>query len=85
MSHFYGTLKGSRGQATRCGTKDSGIMASAQSWDGSITVYIEDSYNTTNVSICSKEGSGAGGRLLWSGPLSDLLHDKAKITVGCTK
>lgn len=36
MSLFYGTLEGSRGPATRCGTRNSGIKASAQSYDGSV-------------------------------------------------
>jgi hypothetical protein len=36
MSHFYGTLQGSRGEATRCGTKNSGMEAIAASWKGAI-------------------------------------------------
>ena len=40
MSHFYGTLQGNRGPATRCGTKSSGIKVVAASWRGCITVSI---------------------------------------------
>lgn len=40
MSHFYGTLQGSRGQATRCGTKDSGITATAASWQGAVMTHL---------------------------------------------
>lgn len=40
MSHFYGVLNGSRGEATRCGTKGSGMEATAASWDGAIKVYL---------------------------------------------
>lgn len=36
MSHFYGTMQGSRGQATRCGTKVSGIEVVAAGWGGAI-------------------------------------------------
>jgi hypothetical protein len=43
MAHFYGTLQGSRGQATRCGTKASGMRAIAASWNGSIVTGL--SYN----------------------------------------
>lgn len=32
MAHFYGRLQGNRGEATRCGSKDSGIDATAESW-----------------------------------------------------
>lgn len=34
MAHFYGVLKGSRGEATRCGTTASGETAIAASWHG---------------------------------------------------
>ena len=36
MSHFYSKIQGNRGEATRCGTKDSGVTATAASWDGAI-------------------------------------------------
>lgn len=36
MSHFYGKLKGNRGEATRCGTKDSGMVTDTAGWGGSI-------------------------------------------------
>jgi len=32
MAHFYGSMNGSRGEATRCGTKSSGISAHVRSW-----------------------------------------------------
>lgn len=32
MATFYGRLQGNRGEATRCGSKDSGIDATAESW-----------------------------------------------------
>lgn len=40
MAHFYGTLKGARGEATRCGTRNSGITAVAASWKGAIQVSV---------------------------------------------
>ena len=40
MSHFYGTLRGSRGEATRCGTKKSGLVTYAASWSGAIRTHI---------------------------------------------
>lgn len=36
MSHFYGTLQGTRGEATRCGSKGSGMTATAAGWGGAI-------------------------------------------------
>jgi len=44
MSHFYGTLQGSRGQASRCGTKKEGMETYTASWEGAIRCrsYIND-------------------------------------------
>ena len=45
MSHFYGTLHGSRGMSTRQGGKESGLVTVAASWNGAIQVslrYNED-------------------------------------------
>lgn len=33
MSHFYSSIRGNRGPATRCGSKASGITAEATGWD----------------------------------------------------
>lgn len=40
MSYFYGVLQGQRGEATRTGSKSSGIHATAASWSGAISVRI---------------------------------------------
>lgn len=32
MSHFYGSLRGSRGEATRQGTRSSGLTSHARGW-----------------------------------------------------
>lgn len=44
MSHFYGTLQGSRGAATRGGTRNSGFRAVAASWRGAVEtrLYVDD-------------------------------------------
>jgi hypothetical protein len=38
MSHFYGVIKGRRGEATRAGTRASGLLVTAASWKGAIRV-----------------------------------------------
>lgn len=73
MSHFYGTLQGSRGAATRCGTRRSGISASAQSYNGSITVELDDVDGETFVTIGVREGSGVGGRMIFRSKMRELL------------
>lgn len=41
MSHFYGTIEGNRGEATRGGTKASGLVAQVASWSGAIRVHVK--------------------------------------------
>ena len=54
MSHFYGIVRGNRGEASRGGSKVSGYTATAASWSGSIRVDLthnretgEDSFTVT--------------------------------------
>lgn len=39
MSHFYGTVQGNRGEATRGGSKNSGMDTATASWEGSVQVH----------------------------------------------
>ncbi len=41
MSHFYGYLQGTRGEATRCGSKGSGISAHIRSWKNDVYVTLK--------------------------------------------
>ena len=71
MSHFYGTLDGARGTATRCGTKTSGMVAVCASWNGAVrsTAYI-DSAGCDCVCIEKILWQGQGEeRLLYDGPI----------------
>jgi hypothetical protein len=72
MSHFYGTLQGARGEATRCGTKASGITTHAAGWQGAIRVDVfvdEDGRDSFTVHLVPWQSSGgqivelASGRL----------------------
>ena len=45
MSHFYGVVEGSRGKATRCGTKSSGIKVQAAGWHGAVEVQVFQGIN----------------------------------------
>ena len=44
MSHFYGSIKGNRGPATRGGSKNSGIVSHTKGWNSGIRVtgYVND-------------------------------------------
>jgi len=76
MAHFYGNLKGSRGEATRCGTASSGMSVSARSWTGSVTVLLREEDGETMAYIRASQTSEVGGQLLWCGKLSDLVRSE---------
>lgn len=38
MAHFYASIKGNRGDATRMGTKQSGIAGHIRGWDSGVWV-----------------------------------------------
>lgn len=71
MSHFYGTIEGNRGRATRCGTVGSGMMTIAASWQGAVRVdlYDEKGVDMACVSLTPWEGRGISS-ILYEGPVS---------------
>ena len=78
MAKLYGSLQGCRGEATRCGSKSSGVRASVQSWQGSLISYmdLDDNENpivTLKISGCS---SSYGSETIFRGSLEEL---KAKL------
>ena len=42
MSRFYGSMQGSRGEVTRCGTKNSGIHARVRGWNIGIVAEVRE-------------------------------------------
>jgi len=38
MAHFRATMKGSRGEATRLGSKDTGLKVTVRGWNGGLTI-----------------------------------------------
>ena len=41
MAQLYASIQGNHGERTCTGTASSGIRASAQSWDGSLVIYLD--------------------------------------------
>jgi hypothetical protein len=74
MAHFYGTLQGNRGKATRMGTRKSGIETYAAGWGGAIRVTVfedEDSkQDCFEVSLVPWQSSGGDSQVLARGELS---------------
>ncbi len=71
MSHFYGTLQGSRGTATRCGTKNSGLQTNAAGWRGAIqvTIFEDNGVDRFKVSLVPWQNSGGQSVVLATGEL----------------
>jgi len=72
MSQFYGTIDGqSRTTATRRGSKASGIVTHAASWDGAVRVTVHDrgGVDWATVELVPWHGAGTH-RVLYDGPVS---------------
>jgi hypothetical protein len=72
MSHFYGVLNGSRGEATRLGTKSSGMTATAASWQGAVRTQLytgDDGIDRARVMLIEWRGAGTYC-VLYDGPIS---------------
>lgn len=78
MSKLYGSLQGCRGEATRCGSKNSGMRASVQSWNGSLISYMDlDDNDKPVITLKTSDGSSCiGYETIFSGSLEEL---KAKL------
>ena len=74
MSKLYGSLQGCRGEATRCGTKNSGMRASVQSYNGSLISYMDLDENDTPIITLkvSKNTSFYGDETVFRGTLEEL-------------
>lgn len=75
MAHFYGQLKGqTKTPTTRTGSRRSGIAASIQSWKGSLTVELNQKYDTEPpiLTIKAAEGSKFGGETIFEGTIEEL-------------
>lgn len=72
MAHFYGMLRGSRGETTRLGSKDSGLKTTAASWSGAVDVnlYVDSAGNDCAVVRLVKWHGRGVNRLLYSGPIN---------------
>jgi len=61
MSHFYGYLKGNRGETHRCGSKGSGMWAEVKSWDSELSVTLHedgDGKDVYDISVSPIRGAG---------------------------
>ena len=73
MSHFYADIQGNKGQASRCGTKESGISGHIRGWNIGVVVSIE--YDMKNdrdiVRVYKTGGSNHYGESILIAELTD--------------
>lgn len=77
MGYFYGTVRGRRGEATRCGTKDSGMETACASWEGAVrcNAYFNEDEGEDWVHVILGEWEGRGEKAaitLYHGPIGRL-------------
>jgi hypothetical protein len=73
MAHFYGTLQGARGQASRLGTRNSGLRVEACSWQGKVVVTMRsrDGVDYAEVSLQRHQGHGTS-LVVYDGPVAGM-------------
>ena len=76
MAHFRGVVQGNRGDASRLGSKDSGISVEAQGWEGKVIVglYHDERAGHDMARIClAPHVNGAGtDKPIYDGPVGRL-------------
>ena len=73
MAHYYSRIKGHRGEATRCGSKPSGITARADSYSVGARIEINWSAQLQSdvVTIYATTGSSSNGSRIFSYTIQD--------------
>lgn len=75
MSHFYGGVRGGRGEATRCGSKRRGIEAYAKSWLTCVKVHYDHVDGVDRIRVIARHIDTGQTRVLWEGAEADLVQD----------
>lgn len=60
MAQFRGTIKGQRGEASRLGSKASGLVVRANGWDTGVVVCLDHVDGRDRVQVYRSGGSNGG-------------------------
>ena len=74
MAHFYGSIQGARGEATRLGGKASDMVGYVASWKGAcrtIAYVNEQGIDCVRVELTTHRGRGVE-RTVYDGPIGEL-------------
>jgi hypothetical protein len=75
MAHFFGSIRGSRGRETRCGTQSSGLQVEAAGWHFGVKVNMfvnNEGEDSAEVWLTGGSNAKSAPRLLGVFRLSDL-------------
>lgn len=67
MAHFYGSIQGQRGEATRLGSKNSGLTAITAGWTGAISVTLSHRDGKDVATIYRQPHKSSGGNTILLG------------------
>ncbi len=67
MAHFYGSIQGQRGEATRLGSKNSGLRAITAGWTGAISVTLSHKDGKDVATIYRQPHQNSGGNTILIG------------------
>ena len=72
MARFYGSVKGSRGEAHRLGTTSSSLVTRTASWHGAVKtlIYAHDDGDCVHVTLEPSQGNGVY-HTLYRGPVGE--------------
>jgi hypothetical protein len=74
MSHFYGRVKGGRGEATRCGHKTTGMRTSNASWEIEVVTQFSHANGEDWVNVVAYDKSGvAPPKVLYAGAAAHIF------------
>lgn len=65
MSHFYASIKGTKGEATRCGDKSRGINGHIRGWNFGVNVKMEYNADTGEDEAVVHLTGGTNGYKPW--------------------
>lgn len=78
MAHFYGTVQGARGQASRLGHKNSGLTTVAASYSGAVRtrLWTNDKGDDMVEVALTPWGSAGVDKVLYVGPVNKYMPTK---------
>jgi len=87
MSHFYANIQGSRGEATRGGTKQSGIQGHIRGWENGVAVFCvhDNQQDEDTINVYATGGSNTnnqdliftlkGNKVIFANPDIQILNE----------